>query len=433
VFHFDKDRRRHRNIAQPGRPAIARHPAEGGLAAPQHGRNRSNAVRSRHERLDQHGGATAQPSMTLTRTLMFWIAVLAAVIAAVVLLREILLPFVAGMVLAYLLDPVATRLERLGMNRLLATLALMALFVVGITALIVLTAPIVVRELAYFIDNSPRYLHQLQALATDPEHPWLRTLVAEGLGTAEKSISELAALGASWLSGVLRSVWSGGQALISVFSLAIVTPIVACYLIYDWRRMIAVVDNWVPPVHRPTVRALAREIDDTIGGFVRGQSALCLILGVFYAVTLKLIGLHHGVLIGFSAGLISFVPYLGSITGLVVATCVAVAQFWPNWGLIVAVPAIFFVGQSLADYLLSPYLVGRRVNLNPVWLMFALFAFGYLFGFVGLLIAVPLAAAIGVLLRFALAQYYASPLYATQPHASDSGSGTQAAGAKDLS
>src|SRR5262249_45287219 len=190
------------------------------------------------------------------------------------------------------------------------------------------------------------------------------------------------AVGVSWVWDGLRSVWSGGQALISVFSLAIVTPIVACYLIYDWRRMVAVVDNWVPPVHRDTVRALAREIDDTIGGVVRGQSVLCLILGVFYATMLALIGLQHGVLIGFSAGLISFLPYLGSITGLVVATCVAIAQFWPNWGVIAAVPAIFFIGQSLADYLLSPYLVGRRVNLNPVWLMFALFAFGYLFGFV---------------------------------------------------
>ena len=141
---------------------------------------------------------------------------------------------------------------------------------------------------------------------------------------------------------------------------------------------------------------------------------------MFYALALSLIGLKHGFLIGFAAGVISFVPYLGSLSGLVVATCVAIAQFWPRWGLIGLVPAIFFVGQSLGDYLLSPYLVGRRVNLNPVWLMFALFAFGYLFGLVGLLIAVPLAAAIGVLLRFAISQYYASPLYAAaEPLAPD--------------
>ena len=340
---------------------------------------------------------------------------LAAVITAVVLLREILLPFVAGMVIAYLLDPLATRLERMGMNRLLATLAIVAVFIVGFGALLVVTTPIIVHELAYFIDHFPLYLKQLQSLASDPRYPWLGKIVGEGIGAAEKSLGELTTLAAGWSAAFLHSVWTGGQALLSVFSLAVVTPIVACYLVYDWPKMVAVVDNWVPPPRRETVRALAREIDDTIGGFVRGQSVLCLLLGVFYAATLALIGLNHGPLIGFAAGLIGFVPYLGSLTGMVVATCVAVAQFWPNWAPILAVPAIFFVGQSLADYVLSPYLVGRRVNLNPVWLMFALFAFGYLFGFVGLLIAVPLAAALGVLVRFAIAQYYASPLYETAP------------------
>jgi predicted PurR-regulated permease PerM len=174
----------------------------------------------------------------------------------------------------------------------------------------------------------------------------------------------------------------------------------------------------VPPAQRDTVRALAREIDDTIGGFVIGQGALCLILGLFYAVALSLIGLNHGALIGIAVGLISFVPYLGSLTGLVVSTCVAIAQFWPNWTLIWVVPAIFFIGQTVADYALSPYFVGRRVNLSPVWILFALFAFGYLFGFVGLVIAVPLAAAIGVCMRFALKQYYASSFYAAIPTAS---------------
>jgi len=357
--------------------------------------------------------------MSVTRPITFWIAMLAALIAVGVLLREVLLPFVARMVLAYLLDPLATRLERLGMNRLLATLTIVGLFIVGVVALIVLTAPIIVRELAYFIDNFPLYVRQLHGLATDPNRPWLSKIIGEGLDHAEQSISELTTLATDWLGTFLRSVWSGGRALISVFSLSVVTPIVACYLIYDWKKMIAVVDNWVPPVQRDTVRTLARDIDDTIGGFVIGQGALCLILALFYAVALSLTGLKHGLLIGLAAGLISFVPYLGSLTGLLVSTCVAVAQFWPNGTPILIVPAIFFVGQSLADYVLSPYFVGRRVNLNPVWVMFALFAFGYLFGFVGLLIAVPLAAAIGVLVRFALRQYYASPLYAANPTASD--------------
>jgi predicted PurR-regulated permease PerM len=356
--------------------------------------------------------------MSLTRPIAFWVTMLAAVLAVVVLLREILLPFVAGMVLAYLVNPLATRLERLGMNRLIATLVIVVVLIGSFAALIVLTAPIIVAELAYFIDNIPRYIGQLQSLATDPNRPWLGKIVGEGLGHAEKSLGELTTLAASWFGTFLHSLWSGGQALISIFSLAVVTPIVACYLIYDWPKMIAVVDNWVPPARRDIVRALARDIDDTIGGFMRGQAAICLILAVLYAAALALIGLHHGVLIGLAAGFISFVPYLGSLTGMLVSTCVAIAQFWPSWALIAAVPAIFFVGQSIADYLLAPYFISRRVNLNPVWLLFALFAFGYLFGFVGLLIAVPLAAAIGVLVRFALTQYYASPFYAAPPPAS---------------
>jgi len=348
----------------------------------------------------------------VTRPLAFWIALLAVIIAALVLLREILLPFAAGMMLAYLLDPLATRLERLGMNRLIATLVIMGVFILVVIVLIFLTAPIIIAELAKFIERFPLYVRQLAELASDPSRPWLRKVVGEGLVTAERSINELATLGADWSATFLRSVWSGGRALISVFSLSVVTPIVTYYLIYDWNRMIAAVDAWVPPARRDVVRAIAREIDDTTSGFVRGQSTLCLILGLFYAAALSLIGLDHGLLIGLAAGLIGFVPYLGSLTGLVVSTCVAIAQFWPRWGLIALVPAIFFVGQTLADYVLSPYLVGRRVNLNPVWLLFALFAFAYLFGFLGLLIAVPLASAIGVLMRFAMKQYLASPFYA---------------------
>jgi predicted PurR-regulated permease PerM len=349
--------------------------------------------------------------VNLTRPIIFWIAMLAALIAVVTLLREVLLPFVAGMVLAYLLNPLASRMERLGMNRLLATLAIVLFAVLAIAVVMILTLPVIVRELAYFIENFPLYLRRLHTLATDPGHPWLSKLIGEGLGEAERSVGELTAFASSWLVTFLSSIWTGGRALISILSLGVVTPIVACYLLYDWNRMIAAIDNWVPPARRETVRALAREVDDTIGGFVRGQSALCLILAVFYAVALWLLGLNHGALIGFVAGLLSFIPYLGSLSGLLISTCVAVAQFWPDWTSILIVPAIFFIGQSLADYVLSPYLVGRRVHLNPVWVMFALFAFGYLFGFVGLLIAVPLAAAIGVLMRFALRQYYASPLY----------------------
>jgi predicted PurR-regulated permease PerM len=278
--------------------------------------------------------------------------------------------------------------------------------------LMVLTVPTIISETSHFIENIPLYVGRLHTLSTDPSRPWLSKIIGEGLGEAERSLGELTTLASSSLDAFLRSIWSGGEALISFISLAVVAPIVACYLIYDWDRMIATVDHWIPPARRETVRALASGIDKTISGFVRGQSLLCLILAVFYALALSSIGLNHGVLIGVASGLLSFIPYLGSLSGLVISLCVAIAQFWPDWTVTLLVLAIFFVGQSLADYVLAPYLVGRRVHLNPVWMMFALFAFGYLFGFVGLLLAGPLAAAIGVLMRFALRQYYASPLYA---------------------
>jgi predicted PurR-regulated permease PerM len=350
--------------------------------------------------------------MNRARPIVFWIAMLAAVVAAVVLLRGVLLPFVAGMVLAYLLNPIASRIELLGVNRLLATIAIIVVAVVSIAVLMVLTIPMIVGEILYFIESVPLYVRRLQALATDSSRPWLSKIVGEGLGEAERSFGELTSLASSWLGALLRSIWSGGQALISIISLTVVAPIIACYLIYDWNRMIAAIDHWVPSVHRETVRMLASEIDDTIRGFARGQSLLCLVLAVFYASALSLIGLKHGALIGIASGLLSFIPYLGALAGLAIATCVAISQFWPDWTMVFFVLAAFFVGQSLGDYVLAPYLVGRSVHLNPVWMIFALFAFGYLFGFVGLLIAVPLAAAIGVLIRFGLRQYYASPLYA---------------------
>jgi len=188
-------------------------------------------------------------------------------------------------------------------------------------------------------------------------------------------------------------------------------PVVTFYLIVDWRPMIKIIDGWVPVRQRETVRRLAGDIDAAIGAFLRGQIGICLVLGVYYAVGLMLVGLDFALLIGLVAGLITFVPFIGSMTGLMIATSVAIAQFWPDWKRILAVVAVFLVGQFLEGNVLAPKLVGERVGLHPVWMMFAMFAFGYLFGFVGLLLAVPLAAAIAVLSRFALRQYLESSFY----------------------
>jgi predicted PurR-regulated permease PerM len=224
------------------------------------------------------------------------------------------------------------------------------------------------------------------------------------LSQAEQSSDELAGV----IPTFLRSLWSDGWALLSIFSLLVVTPIVTAYLIYDWNRILLTIDRLIPSEHRETVTALAREIDTMLASFVRGQAMICLILGAFYAIALRSIGLNHGLLIGLISGLIGFIPYAGSLTGALLAVSLAILQFGLAWAPVLMVLGIFFVGQSLADYVLAPVLVGNKVHLNPVWLIFALFAFAYLFGFVGLLVAVPLAAAIGVLVRFALGQYIAT-------------------------
>jgi predicted PurR-regulated permease PerM len=339
--------------------------------------------------------------MNVARPSVVWIATLATVIAAVVLLREILLPFVAAIALAYLLDPAVNRLERIGVNRSVAALGIIGLFYLGIAGMVAVATPVLGTEIATLIDKLPEYIGQLQALADDPKRPWLRKIIGEGLVEAEQSAGQLTTMAADWIPSFLRSVWSDSRTLISIFSLLAVTPIVTLYLLRDWKRLIAAIDRLIPAAQRETVWALAGEVDDTIAGYLRGQGTICLILAFYYALALRLIGLNHGILIGLASGLIGFVPYLGSFTGVVVAVFVVVLQFWPNWTLIPVVVGIFVVGQAIADYVLAPYLIASRIHLNPVWVIFAIAAFGYLFGFVGLLIAVPLAAAIGVVVRFA--------------------------------
>jgi len=348
--------------------------------------------------------------VTFERQIVFWLAIFAIIVLLLWLLRDILLPFVAGLAIAYLLAPVTDRLESVGVNRLIAALSIICLVVMMIVVLILLVAPVLGGQLSSFIDNIPGYVTRLQSLLSDPSRPWIQKILGASFN-ADKSLGDLMSQGVGWLTAFLKSLWSDGRALVSLFSLVVVTPVVAFYLIYDWHRMIKTADSWVPLQQRETVRQLAREIDAAIAGFVRGQSAVCLILGSFYAVALTVSGLNFGLLIGLISGVITFIPYVGSMTGLILALGVAVAQFWPEYSSILVVLGIFLAGQFLEGNLLAPKLVGESVGLHPVWLIFALLAFGYLFGFVGLLVAVPLAATIGVLARFSLQRYRESALY----------------------
>ena len=218
-------------------------------------------------------------------------------------------------------------------------------------------------------------------------------------------------LGAQYLLAFVKSLWSGGQALVSLFSLLVITPVVVFYILVDWDRMVATIDGWVPVGQRDTVRGLAGEIDRAIAGFLRGQSLVCLFLGLWYGIGLSLIGLNFGFLIGICAGVLSFIPYVGSLTALVLAAVISIVQGWPSWLLFFLAMGVVGTGQFLEGNVLTPRLVGASVGLHPVWLMFSLFAFGSLFGFTGLILAVPVSAMIGVLCRFALRRYLESPLY----------------------
>jgi len=354
--------------------------------------------------------------MTFERQVIFWVAALAALIAFIWLLGDVLLPFVAGMALAYLLDPIARRGERMGIKRPISALIVLTLVVVVLVVGAMLAAPILSDQLSAFVDNLPGYLARLHSLVTDPGRPWLAKLFGGSLpdGDAGKSLGGLASQASGWIAGFATSLWSGGRAVFSVLSLLIITPVVAFYLLCDWDRVVATVDGWIPRHHRDTIHRLAREMDNAIAGFVRGQAVICLILGLFYAVGLTLSGLNFGFLIGLMTGLFSFVPFVGALSGFLVAAIVAIAQFWPNYMSIAMVVGVFLIGQGLEAYILSPKLVGAKVGLHPVWLMFSLLAFGYLFGFLGLLVAIPLAAAIGVLARFAIRKYMDSSLYTGQ-------------------
>jgi predicted PurR-regulated permease PerM len=346
--------------------------------------------------------------MIYGRQLTFWLLTFFVLAAVLWLLHDILLPFVAGIALAYVLAPLADRVERLGINRTVAALLVVSVLVVALIALMLLLVPLLLQQGSALISNIPGYFKRVKELIVDANLPWLNWLGAAETG---KTASDLVGQVATWLLSFSYSLWTGGKALVSFASVLIVMPVVTFYLIRDWHAMIDRVDSWVPVRQRDTVRQLGREIDAAIGGFLRGQFGVCLVLGCYYAIGLMLVGLDFALLIGLIAGVITFVPYIGSMTGLMIAVSVAIAQFWPDWKRITLVVAIFLVGQFIEGNIVSPKFVGERVGLHPVWLIFAMFAFGYLFGFVGLLIAVPLGAAIAVLLRFGLRQYFASPLY----------------------
>jgi predicted PurR-regulated permease PerM len=348
----------------------------------------------------------------------FWASLTLLFLAGLYLLQEILLPFVLAFAIAYLLDPLVDRIERLGRrpfwrhictrgNATLFALSLSTFVLVGIISMLV---PVVKSQVQDIAATFPRYFGELVALAK----PYYAPLLADFNNGDNTQLTDLAGKQVSTalniLDGAFRHLVDSGSVLLSLFSVVIVTPIVTFYLLRDWDKIVAKIDSWLPLGQADLIRGQMHLVNQSLSGFVRGQGLVCISLGVFYAVALSVIGLDFGLTIGLFTGLMSFVPYFGSGLGLLISLVVAIKQF-PDWFSIGLVLAAFIVGQVLEGYVLSPRLVGERVGLHAVWIIFALMAGGSLFGFLGILLAVPVAATLGVLFRFLLDRYQSSEFY----------------------
>jgi len=347
--------------------------------------------------------------MTPQRQLAYWLTGLGVFVLLLWLLSDILAPFLIGMAVAYFLDPVCDRLEGTGLSRALSTAVVTLLFVVVVALVIGLIVPLVAGEMVELAQQLPNYLELLrqrvielsETLRTEVD-PALLDQVRNAIVGSQDRIT-------SWAVGLARNLLSGGVALFNVMALLLITPIVAFYLLRDWDLLIQRADELLPPAYADTIREQARAVDRTLAGFIRGVGTVCLFLGALYATGLTLVGLDFGLVVGLAAGLISFIPYVGATLGGVSAIGLALLQFdgyiWPA-----VVAGIFFLGQFIEGNILQPTLVGDRVGLHPVWVIFALLAGGALLGFVGVLIAVPAAAVIGVGVRFFVGQYCAKVL-----------------------
>jgi len=344
------------------------------------------------------------------RQYRFWLIGIGVALVALYLLRGVMLPFVAGMAIAYFLDPLCDRLERWGCPRTLATTIVLIGFTVLAVAILLLVIPLVEAQAAELAKDLPGLVATLQARLEPFWQIVFQYLSADEIAQLRVMLGEQAGGIVRWLPSALGGVLSNGLALVNLLSLVFITPVVTFYLLRDWDHLVARVDSWIPREHLEVVREQARLIDHTLAGFARGQATVCLVLGVFYALGLTVVGLEFGLVVGLIAGILSFVPYVGTITGFVTSMGLAFVQFSDPLS-IGLVFGVFLIGQVLEGQFLTPKLVGDRIGLHPVWVIFALLAGGTLFGFVGVLLGLPVAAVVGVLARFGLSRYEQSPYY----------------------
>lgn len=355
--------------------------------------------------------------LSVTTQTIFWVVLGIVFFVIASLFHDMLLPFVMGAIIAYLLNPLVRILGAKGLRRWVASLLILGLFLMVLTGIIAAAAPLLAREISDFFTHLPEYSQRVGNIVkmrlnileqktgvdfVDKLHDSLEEDIGKALQMSQKVVGNVAA-------GILM----GGSAIVGFLTTALLIPIVAYFMMKDWPRITGFVHNLVPKAHKPTVNSLLDQMDRKISGFIRGQLSVCAILGGMYAIALSLAGLEYGALIGITTGLLSIIPYVGSTIGLIASLGVAALQTGGDMSYVGLIAAIFFTGQFIEGNFITPKLIGDSVGLHPLWIIFALMAGGSLLGLTGMLMAVPLAAIISVLLGFALQQYKNSDFYKT--------------------
>jgi predicted PurR-regulated permease PerM len=350
-------------------------------------------------------------AMRVERQLWFWVAALVVVVGGIALLRDILLPFVAAIVIAYFLNPVADRLQTFGVKRAWAAVLIVGVAAVLVALALVLLVPVLANQVRQLATALPAETERFKVTIERLGQEWLGPSFPSFQTALERGIADLSQNWAAMAGNLMASVWSRGLALVNFISLLLITPVVVFYLLVDWHPMLARLDDALPRDHASTIRRLAGDINDAVAAFIRGQGTICLVLGLFYAIGLSWAGIDYGLLVGLTTGLLAFIPVVGWVLGLIFASGLAIVQYWPDFSPLLKAVAVLVGGLAIDTAFLSPRFVGQKVGLHPVWMIFALFVFSYLLGLVGTLVAVPLAAATGVLVRFAMQLYRDSDVY----------------------
>lgn len=325
-------------------------------------------------------------------------------------LRSVLLPFVVGITAAYFLDPLVSKVSKSGTSRTIATTLVMFVFLLILVPLLILLGSAVVSQTIDFAGRLPEYAGGFAKRIMPLVQEMQERFPSLSFSNVEEVLRENTANSLVLLGKVLKSIAANGFAFINVLSLLLISPVVAFYMLRDWHRFTGKLFGLIPQKHKADVTQAVKEVDRIISGYLRGQSLVCVALGSYYSFGLWLINLEMGVLVGFLAGLISFIPYVGSISGFLMALALAVTQYG-TWQKVAAVLVVFGIGQFVEGNFLTPKLVGENIGLHPVWVMFALLAGGVLLGLLGMIIAVPVAAIIGVLLQYLIRHYKQSALY----------------------